>query len=1430
MHRAQVLARQVLAAACAAPPDVVKEMAPTGKLRVALNMRNELLVSGKSASGEPEGLAPSMGAAFAEKLGVPVEFVPYESADKLADDAKEDKWDVAMIGADPARAEFIEFTAPYCQIEATYAVPTTSGLRTCAEVDKAGVRIAGCEGAAYVLWLERNLKNATLEKIKGHDATYEQFKETAMEAVAGLRPKLKKDGAKRPGTRLLPGKFMAVEQAAATKKGREQGFKLLSEFIEEAKKSGKVKELMKKFKVEKATEVKCAALKAAFKSKRNKVITLTKVKKRPKEKKDELIDGIRESCEEFSRLFLVSIENERNQFMQEIRKRLRPGKLVCAKNKVMQTALGMSPESECQDNVHKIAEMISGHCALLFTNSTPEEVESAFAAYRPSDFARSGSLATDTVVLPKGTDALASLPHSIEAHLRQLGLPTVLKEAKIHLLGDHTVCTAGKELSADAAQVLKLLGIQQAQFTLSVEAHWQKGGAFKDCSALEVKYSSQGTASRYWWRLAMTGLSQCTKPNPIWPHTKPRVEESLPMPFPAAHGTLHGLQRGMGLEQMSLTPWVRHLWKILEGHDFMCLQDVLSLGQRCVPEAVIARLRGSSAGGRVQVSLVHRQHMQGGPAGHEPWVQQRQIVIPARGYTRTGPSPSINAEQAQKRPVIELQGMQHGHSLKVAPGHSAKCFAPNTSPSRSPQRFDATPRTASPVCRREAQSSTSSTTRAGEMSTMYVARVGRGRADLVVGRSRSCSDVCRGGNTSQAQRGTEAGKAGEAAARFAGSQREKEKIQPRGQLTETRRATNDRPSGCSEESPLKLVARGPATSPQRRAGDIAGRQAEASSRDAAPIYRWTGPEELCRQEIQAAVRQATSSWRQAPAGPPEVAEAARVFAPSAEAVQTAGHCILSPAPSTVDMRGSLENPSSAPSPLSGGAAWELSDSSHHSLNLSTNSSSRQEDADSVDGNEAPPDYLVPTPRRFDVNYHTGSDPLAQTMKTVSTMRSFWENKVRENAGNKDGEREARWSRVSHVETQKNSQGPVWLKKELTKLQAHVDANKERLLELSLRLRGQEENCVDDEHSTRCSRSPSSKSSCTISSDSDTSKSQETPEDDELLMSLKSLRHDFNKVNRKTAALFEEVLERCLPKEKLRMEDSLTAEAPSLQVGFVDPIDIHACAQIFREAERAFSAAAGVSFRVPSGLPSTTMMLDSRDSTYGARQPRVTSNSYANGSNQNCGNVISDIPSTRVAAPPGGKSSICLGWDDRPVGRAAGRPVEEASRVQALWHEWGVIECFVYLQQKAHRPPAGEAVRPPAGEAVRRDHRSVPEDQAQAYGTRPRESSNSYASGNSQNTGNVLTGVPTTRVLRPPGGASEMSLAWDTSARPPAGARRAPAGSGQGASEAFGQRVRVSSNSYANGADQNCGNVLSDTPTTRVLRPPGGGSSINLGWA
>ncbi|CAE6949033.1 unnamed protein product [Symbiodinium natans] len=226
------------------------EMAPAGRLRVGINMRNQLLVTGRTAGGEPEGLAPSMAAAFADRIGVPVEFIPYDSPAKLADDAALDKWDVAMIGADPARAAYVDFTAPYCQIEATYAVASDSKLTQCSDVDVEGIRIAGCSGAAYVLWLERNIKNAKLVKADGHDATYDIFKTEKLEALAGLRSKLTKDLVKLPGTRMLPGKFMAVEQAACTKKGRNKGFEELSKFIEEAKQSGMVLQLMQKFGVD----------------------------------------------------------------------------------------------------------------------------------------------------------------------------------------------------------------------------------------------------------------------------------------------------------------------------------------------------------------------------------------------------------------------------------------------------------------------------------------------------------------------------------------------------------------------------------------------------------------------------------------------------------------------------------------------------------------------------------------------------------------------------------------------------------------------------------------------------------------------------------------------------------------------------------------------------------------------------------------------------------------------------------------------------------------------------------------------------------------------------------------------------------------------------------------------------------------------------
>jgi len=221
------------------------------------------------------------------------------------------------------------------------------------------------------------------------------------------------------------------------------------------------------------------------KTRRNKVVSLTKVKKRPREKKEALIEEIREVSGVFQRCYIISVENDRANFMQAVRQKFRTGRLFYAKNKVMQLALGTTAATECQDGIHQISERIIGRVALLFTNQPPAEVQGFFAEYRPSDFARCGATATEKVVLPRGQDALDHLPHSMEAHLRQCGLPTQLLDGKIHLLGDHTVCKEGQELTSDAAQILKLLDVKQAQFILTVEAHWKRGGEFVDCTELE---------------------------------------------------------------------------------------------------------------------------------------------------------------------------------------------------------------------------------------------------------------------------------------------------------------------------------------------------------------------------------------------------------------------------------------------------------------------------------------------------------------------------------------------------------------------------------------------------------------------------------------------------------------------------------------------------------------------------------------------------------------------------------------------------------------------------------------------------------------------------------------------------------------------------------------------------------------------------------
>ena len=227
-------------------PKIVEDLAPTGVLRTAINLSNFLLVTGRNDEGEPAGVSPDMAQEVARRLGVELKMVEYKTPGEIADDAGNNVWDIANIGAEPQRAEKIDFTSAYCEIQATFLIPANSSLESIDQVDRPGIRIAVSARSAYDLWLDRNIREAELVRAQGLDASYELFVSKKLDALAGLRPKLMQEVEKLEGARILPGQFTAVQQSIGCNKNRESGAVFLREFVEEAKASGLVAELIEK--------------------------------------------------------------------------------------------------------------------------------------------------------------------------------------------------------------------------------------------------------------------------------------------------------------------------------------------------------------------------------------------------------------------------------------------------------------------------------------------------------------------------------------------------------------------------------------------------------------------------------------------------------------------------------------------------------------------------------------------------------------------------------------------------------------------------------------------------------------------------------------------------------------------------------------------------------------------------------------------------------------------------------------------------------------------------------------------------------------------------------------------------------------------------------------------------------------------------------
>jgi len=215
--------------------DVVRSLAPRGTLRAAINIANPVLVQRNPVTGAPCGITIDLARELERRLGVPLEQVVIDGAGKSFEAVRSGACDIGFLAIEPARAADIDFTAAYVIIEGVYAVRADSGLATNADIDREGVRVAVNKGAAYDLFLTRSLKAATL--VRAEDS-FDVFMRQGLEAVAGVKQGVARFVEASPVARMLPGRFMEIQQAMCLPKGRDAGAAWLRAFVEEMKASG----------------------------------------------------------------------------------------------------------------------------------------------------------------------------------------------------------------------------------------------------------------------------------------------------------------------------------------------------------------------------------------------------------------------------------------------------------------------------------------------------------------------------------------------------------------------------------------------------------------------------------------------------------------------------------------------------------------------------------------------------------------------------------------------------------------------------------------------------------------------------------------------------------------------------------------------------------------------------------------------------------------------------------------------------------------------------------------------------------------------------------------------------------------------------------------------------------------------------------------
>ncbi|AGW95017.1 ABC transporter substrate-binding protein [Cupriavidus sp. DF5525] len=230
-------------------PELLAAFAPTGVLRASINLGNPILAN-RGEDGQPFGVSVDLANALAQRLGLELKLVVVDAAGKSVEVVSGEEADVGFFAVDPKRAATIRFTAPYVLIEGYYLVRDDSPIRSNAEVDVAGNRVAVGKGSAYDLFLSRELKAAQIVAAPTSPAVAQTFLEQGLEVAAGVRQQLEADAAKHPGLRLLDERFMVIRQAMGIAQSRgSRAAQYLHAFVEEMKASGFVAQALARHRI-----------------------------------------------------------------------------------------------------------------------------------------------------------------------------------------------------------------------------------------------------------------------------------------------------------------------------------------------------------------------------------------------------------------------------------------------------------------------------------------------------------------------------------------------------------------------------------------------------------------------------------------------------------------------------------------------------------------------------------------------------------------------------------------------------------------------------------------------------------------------------------------------------------------------------------------------------------------------------------------------------------------------------------------------------------------------------------------------------------------------------------------------------------------------------------------------------------------------------